>query len=145
LLVRGIRRGAEGVLIALAIGSAIAGYTLVDKEGLRHAAALPYLVLVMAPVGLVAVSVVALRQGAYALRAEVGWSALLTAAASFGSYALVLAALRLAPAPEVAAVRETSVVLAALLAAAFLRERVGWERLTGAVAVATGVALIALS
>jgi len=57
----------------------------------------------------------------------------------------VLAALRLAPAPQVAAVRETSVVLAALLAGAFLRERVGIERLAGAAAVAGGVALIALS
>ena len=145
LLVRGIQRGAEGVLIALAIGCAIAGYTLVDKEGLHHAAALPYLVLVMAPVGIAAVSAVGVRRGAHTLQAELGWSALLTAAASFGSYALVLAALRLAPAPEVAAVRETSVVLAALLAGAFLRERVGPERLAGAVAVATGVALIALS
>jgi uncharacterized membrane protein len=57
----------------------------------------------------------------------------------------VLAALRLAPAPEVAAVRETSVVLAALLAAAFLHEKVGLERLAGAAAVAGGVALIALA
>jgi drug/metabolite transporter (DMT)-like permease len=145
VLVRGVGRGAEGVLVALAIGCAIAGYTLVDKDGLRHAAALPYLELVMTPVGLVALPVVALRRGTRALRNELGWSALLTAAASFGAYALVLAALRLAPAPEVAAVRETSVVLAALLAAAFLRERVGLERLAGAVAVAGGVALIALS
>jgi uncharacterized membrane protein len=65
--------------------------------------------------------------------------------ASFGAYALALAALRLAPAPAVAALRETSVVLAALLAAVFLREPVGLERFTGAVAVAGGVALIALS
>jgi drug/metabolite transporter (DMT)-like permease len=36
-------------------------------------------------------------------------------------------------------------VLATLLAAVFLREPVGLERLTGAVAVAGGVALIALS
>jgi drug/metabolite transporter (DMT)-like permease len=144
LLVRGIRRGAEGVLVALAIGCAIAGYTLVDKDGLRHAAALPYLELVLAPVGLVALPLVALRRGAGVLRAALGWSALLAAVASFGAYALVLAALRLAPAPEVAAVRETSVVLAALLAAAFLRERVGPARLAGAVAVAGGFALIAL-
>src|SRR5262249_7689750 len=90
LLVRGIRRGAEGVPIALAIGCAIAGYTLVDKEGLHHAAALPYLVLVMAPVAVVAVSAVAMRRGTHVLQAELGWSALLTAAATFGSYALVL-------------------------------------------------------
>jgi drug/metabolite transporter (DMT)-like permease len=99
----------------------------------------------MTPAGLIAVPVVAARRGIRALRAELGWSALLTAAASFGAYALVLAALRLAPAPEVAAVRETSIVLAALLAAAFLRERVGVERLAGAAAVAGGVALIALA
>jgi uncharacterized membrane protein len=42
-------------------------------------------------------------------------------------------------------VRETSVVLAALLAGMFLRERVGIERLAGAAAVAGGVALLALS
>jgi drug/metabolite transporter (DMT)-like permease len=144
-LVRGVRRGAEGVLVALAIGCAIAGYTLVDKEGLRHAAALPYLELVLLPVGIVAVSVVAARRGARALRAELGWNALATAAASFGAYALVLAALRLAPAPQVAAVRETSVVIAALLAAAVLHERVGLERLAGVAAVTGGVALIALS
>jgi drug/metabolite transporter (DMT)-like permease len=145
VLVRGTRRGAEGVLVALAIGCAIAGYTLVDKDGLQHAATLPYLELVMTPAALVAVPVVAARRGVRALRAELGWSALLTAVASFGAYGLVLAALRLAPAPEVAAVRETSIVLAALLAAAFLREGVGFERLAGVAAVAGGVALIALA
>jgi drug/metabolite transporter (DMT)-like permease len=145
LLVRGIGRRTEGVLVALAIGCAIAGYTLVDKEGLRHAASLPYLELVMLPVGLVALPVVAARRGVQALRAELGPGTVVTAAASFGAYALVLAALRLAPAPEVAAVRETSIVIAAVLAGSFLRERVGPERLAGAVAVAAGVGLIALS
>ena len=145
VLVRGIRTGAEGVLVALAIGCAIAGYTLVDKDGLQHAAAIPYLELVLVPVALIALPVVAMRRGAHALRMQLTTSTLVTAVASFGAYALVLAALRLAPAPEVAAVRETSVVLAALLAGAFLRERVGIERLAGAAAVAGGVALIALS
>ena len=64
VLVRGIRRGAEGVLVALAIGCAIAAYTLVDKDGLQHAAALPYLELVLPPVALVAVPLVAVRRGA---------------------------------------------------------------------------------
>jgi drug/metabolite transporter (DMT)-like permease len=145
VLVRGFARGAEGILVALAIGCAIAGYTLVDKEGLRHAAALPYLELVLAPVALVAVPLVARRRGTRALRAQLTAATFVAAVASFGAYALVLAALRLAPAPEVAAVRETSVVIAALLAGSFLRERVGIGRLAGAAAVAGGVALIALS
>jgi drug/metabolite transporter (DMT)-like permease len=41
-------------------------------------------------------------------------------------------------------VRETSVVIAALLAGFVLRERVGPSRLAGAVLVAAGVALLAL-
>jgi drug/metabolite transporter (DMT)-like permease len=145
LLVRGSTSGTEGVLVALAIGCAIAGYTLVDKEGLHHAAALPYLELVLAPVGLVAVPVIAMRRGAQALRAQLTASTVAAAAATFGAYALVLAALRLAPAPEVAAVRETSIVLAPLLAGVFLREHVGLERFVGAAIVAGGVALIALA
>ena len=145
VLVRGVRRGAEGIPIALAVGCAIASYTLVDKDGIRHAAALPYLELVLVPVALVALPVVALRRGSAALRAELGLPSLLAAAGSFGAYALVLAALRLASAPSVAAVRETSVVIAAALAGVFLRERVGVERLAGAAVVAGGVALLALS
>lgn len=145
VLVRGIGRGAEGVAVGLAIGCAIAAYTLVDKDGIRHAGALPYLELVMAPVALVALPVVAARRGTAALRRELSLPTLVAAAGSFGAYALVLAALRLAPAPAVAAVRETSVVIAAALAALFLRERVGPGRLAGAAAVAGGVALLALS
>jgi drug/metabolite transporter (DMT)-like permease len=145
VLVRGIRRGTEGVLVALAIGCAIAGYTLVDKDGLQHAASLPYLELVLLPVALIAVPLAAARRGVPALRAQLTATTVVAAVASFGAYALVLAALRLAPAPEVAAVRETSVVIAAVFAGAFLRERVGAGRLAGAVAVACGVALIALS
>jgi uncharacterized membrane protein len=66
-------------------------------------------------------------------------------AASAGAYLLVLLALRLASAPAVSAVRETSVVIATALAAVVLRERVGPARLGGAVLVAAGVALLALS
>jgi uncharacterized membrane protein len=57
----------------------------------------------------------------------------------------VLLALRLASAPAVAAVRETSVVIATALAALVLKERVGPVRLAGAVLVAGGVALLALA
>ena len=64
---------------------------------------------------------------------------------AFGAYLLFLFALRLAAAPAVAAVRETSVLFAAVLAAVFLRERVTPPRLAGSAAVAGGVALLALS
>jgi drug/metabolite transporter (DMT)-like permease len=79
------------------------------------------------------------------VRPDVGVRSALTAAATFGAYLLVLAALRLAPAAPVSAVRESSVVIAALLSAVVLHEKVDAKRLAGAVAVAAGVAAIALS
>jgi len=72
------------------------------------------------------------------------WSAA-AGLAMFGAYGLVLAALRLAPAASVAAVRETSVVMATGLAAIYLHERVSRERAIGAVLVCGGVAVLALA
>jgi uncharacterized membrane protein len=79
------------------------------------------------------------------VRRAVSPPTILVGAISAGAYLLVLLALRLASAPAVAAVRETSVVIATALAAVVLRERVGPVRLAGAVLVAGGVALLALS
>ena len=62
----------------------------------------------------------------------------------FGAYLLVLAALRLAEPGPVAAVRETSVLIVALLAAPMLGERVRPARLAGAALVVAGIALLVL-
>ena len=145
LFVRGLRRGAEGIAVGLAIGIAIASYTLVDKEGLRHATPLPYLEVVLAPVAAFAVGSLLVRRGTAPLKANLSLRVALAAAGSFGAYALFLFALRLTSAPGVAAVRETSVVIAAGMAALFLSERVTATRLAGATVVAGGVALLALS
>ena len=145
VLVRGPRRpaAASGTVFALAVAACIAGYTLVDKEGLEHAVPLPYLELVLiGPAAVYAASLAAIR-GRSALRAEAGPAAALAGIAMFGAYALALAALERAPAAPVAAVRETSVVIAALLAALFLRETVTPTRLAGTALVATGIALLA--
>jgi len=143
VLVRGLRRGAEGIGVGLAIGLAIASYTLVDKEGLHHAAPIAYLELVLLPIAVVALPVYVWRWGFHPLSVQMTWPTLGAALGSFGAYVLFLFALRLTSAPGVAAVQETSVVIAALLAAAFLRERVTWWRLLGAAAVAGGVAILA--
>ena len=86
--------------------------------------------------------VLARLRGAAAIRAELRWQTVAAGVAIFAGYALVLAALRLAPAASVAAVRETSVLIATALAAVFLRERVTRWRLAGAALVAGGVVLI---
>ena len=70
---------------------------------------------------------------------------LLAGALFFAAYLLVLAALRLAEPGPVAAVRETSVVIAAGLGYLVLHEPVTRARAAGAAVVLAGVALIALS
>ena len=60
------------------------------------------------------------------------------------AYLLVLAALERAEAAPVAALRETSVVMAAAGAAIAGREKVPARRLAGAVLVLAGVAALAL-
>ena len=144
-LVRGIRRPVDtrGLLLALAIATTIAGYTLVDKQGIEHASPFVYLELVLLPVALAAFGWHLARGEAARLRAEAGVATLAIAVSSFGAYALVLAALSLAPAAAVAAVRETSILFAVALAAVVLRERVGALRAAGAVLVVSGVALVA--
>jgi drug/metabolite transporter (DMT)-like permease len=99
----------------------------------------------MTPSAVAACGWLVARRGIGAFRAQARWTTVAAAIGSFGAYALVLAALRLASAPSVAAVRETSIVIAALFAVVFLHERVTPQRFAGAVAVAGGVALLALS
>jgi drug/metabolite transporter (DMT)-like permease len=144
LLVRGPRQGADarGVAFGLGIAGCIAAYTLIDNGGVEHAAPLPYLILVMAPAALVYATGVLWLRGAASLRAEIKVSTFAAGVASLASYALALAALELAAAAPVAAVRETSVVIAAVLAWAVLKEPVGIARLGGAVLVAAGIALL---
>jgi drug/metabolite transporter (DMT)-like permease len=126
------------VLFGLAIGATIAGYTLVDSEGLDHADPLPYLFLIAA-VTAATYNVALLASGK---RPELGPKTLLTAAATFGAYAMVLGALQMAPPAPVAAVRESSIVIAALMAWLFLGEE---RRLGPAALVAAGVAMVAYS
>ncbi len=83
--------------------------------------------------------------GARALRAELGWGTLVTGALFCGAYLLVLAALRLAEPGPVAAVRESSVVIAAALGLVVLHEPVTGARAAGALLVAAGVAVVALA
>jgi drug/metabolite transporter (DMT)-like permease len=126
------------LLFGLAIGAVIAAYTLVDSEAVEHADPIAYLCLVVAPCAVVYPAVTRTRP-------DLGARTALTAAATFGAFLMVLAAFRLAPAAPVAAVRETSVVIAALFAAVFLHERVGPRRMAGALLVAAGVAAIVLA
>jgi drug/metabolite transporter (DMT)-like permease len=141
VLVRGLARGKGADLaLALAVGACIAGYTLVDDHGLEHADPIPYLACVL----LVATIPYAAVVGPSALRLALSRRAVLAGVGMFGAYVLALAALQRAEAAPVAALRETSVVMAAIGAAVWGRARVPIARVLGAALVVGGVAAIAL-
>ena len=147
VLVRGVRGAGRGrdLALALSVGACIAGYTLVDKTGITHGNPIAYLEIVFAVMaGAYLLGVWKLRGGA-ALRAAVKPRSVVAGIGYFGGYALTLAALTLAPAASVAAVRESSVVIATAWLAITGREHVGRRRMVGAVAVAAGIALVSLS
>jgi drug/metabolite transporter (DMT)-like permease len=148
VLVRGLRRGGSerprDLALALSVGACIAGYTLVDKHGIAHAAPVAYLEVVFGLTAVVYVAGVGRARGVAALRRAVGWRTVVAGIGFFGAYALTLAALRLAPAASVAAVRESSVVIAAAALALGGREEMDAARFAGAVAVVAGIALISL-
>jgi drug/metabolite transporter (DMT)-like permease len=143
VLVRGER--GRGIGLAVGVAACIAGYTLVDHAALDHAAPLPYLELKLGPTALIALAIGAARVGRRRLAAAVDVNALLVGLGVFAAYGLVLAALARAPAAPVAAVRESSILIAAAFAAATSSERVPLRRWAGAAAVAAGVAAIALA
>jgi drug/metabolite transporter (DMT)-like permease len=144
LLVRGLRAGhSRGTAYGVAIVASIAGYTLADARGVEHADPMAYLLVVLAVPVAVYVAIVARRSGFEALRRELGPGTLVASPATLGAFALVLFALREASAASVAAVRETSVVIAVALAAPVLGEAVTARRLVGAVVVVVGVAVLA--
>ena len=63
-------------------------------------------------------------------------------ACQVGAYGIALWAMTLAPVATVAALRETSVVFAAIIGALLLKEPFGAGRIAAAAVVATGVALM---
>jgi drug/metabolite transporter (DMT)-like permease len=144
VLVRGLRGAARtsDVLLALAVATSIAGYTLVDQQGVRYADPITYVTLILVAPAIIAAFAVERRGPRGRLRAAVSPITVAGGAASITAYGLVLVALTQAPAASVAAVREVSVVIGVGLAALVLRERVGAARLLGSTVVAVGVALV---
>lgn len=151
LLVRGFGRGSPGsddragTLLALAVAVTIASYTLVDRQGLHFASPTAYVVLALGVPGLVYLALVARRKGLALVRTQVRAVTAITGLAMFAGYGAALAALTIAPPASVSAGRESSVVIATLMAAFILKERVGPRRLAGSVLVVVGVALLALA
>lgn len=147
LLVRGFRsdRSPRSFGLGLVIAAVIATYTLLDKEGVRHATPLAYLELVLLAPAILFPGLIAARRGLRPLADQLRPATFLGGVAMVAAYGVALAALQLGSAPAVSALRETSIVIATLGAGPLLGERVDAHRLLGSVVVASGAALIALA
>ena len=136
----------KAVGFALANAVIIATYTVVDGQGVRVAGdALPYVLTMFVLDGLPYPLLVWLRAGTEGRRRIVAYArtrwplATLGGAASIGSYAIALWAMTRAPVASVAALRETSVLFAALLGTVLLREPFGVQRAIGTCVIVAGV------
>jgi drug/metabolite transporter (DMT)-like permease len=143
-IVRGLRGGAkwQHVALALSVALAIASYIVVDKEGVQYADPITYGVLILGIPGIAATAFVLTRGGVSRLSAAFNWRSALGAFFSMAAYTLVLIALTTAAAASVSAVRESSVVIAAILGAVVLKEKSGPERVVGSIIVLVGVLLV---
>ena len=135
-----------GLYWAVLTGMTIALYTVNDAAAVRESGrALSFTVTMMAANALLLVPYTIRRRGGAALLATARDRPLALAGASalnVGAYALVLFAATRAPVGLVAAVRESSVVIGALAGVVLLKEPFGRRRLTGAAAVAIGIAAL---
>lgn len=131
---------------ALLTGLAIAGYSLVDGLGVRRSGgAFSYMALLFVLEGPVFIAVAAVRRRpSQWARDRIAARGLLAGFLVVGAYGAVVWAQSQAPLAEVAALRETGVISAAVIGAVFLREGFGYRRIAAAVVVALGIVLIGL-
>ena len=144
---RGVRLPGKGTAVAAGNAVVIACYTLVDGAGTRASgSALGYgmwlFLLIAVPLSAYA-AVLRGRELAGYLRAR--WSSAVAGGTLLmASYLIVLWAMTRAPVAAVSALRETSVILAAIIGTALLKERFGGWRIPGAALVAVGIAALNL-
>ena len=158
VLTIGLTRSARGagsrthaLAYALANAAIIASYTIVDGIGVRASGdALQYVGLLFLVDGLPYFAIVMWQRRSdlapsLAFMRERWPVALLGSGASMGAYGIALWAMTRAPVASVAALRETSVLFAALIGVLLLKERFRFQRALGTGAIIAGVMALRLA
>jgi drug/metabolite transporter (DMT)-like permease len=140
----GLARNSRAVLLALLTGTCIAAYTLVDGLGARQAGS-PIGFAVCLTIGDGALTfLIALIWKAREIRTVVATQlhrSTLAGGMQVGSYWMIILAMALAPLGEVSALRETSVLFAALISTFVLKEGFGVWRFVSVGLIACGIGL----
>jgi drug/metabolite transporter (DMT)-like permease len=138
---------AEQCMTALAVGVTIGVYTVNDSRAVR-AYGITYPFAAFVAIGVVMIAYVAVsgrgRRLIDAMRG--GWrQSTVTGAMAVLAYVLVMVAVRRAPVGYVAALRESSVLLAAFLGSRYLAEGAVRQRTVAAAVILAGLALLVAS
>jgi len=144
----GARSRRRATVYALLNALVIAAYTLVDGLGARASAAPAAYVMwlhVLSAIGLLAWCLVRCPRELGDYARQFWKAAMLGGAGTLGAYGLALWAMTVAPLAAVAALRETSILFAALIARFFLSERIGSKRALAIAAIAAGAVLMRLA
>lgn len=145
---RAVLASPRGLLFALATSVCITGYTFTDGLGARAAGSVPSYVLWLFALDFLPTLIIAVvlrGRSAVARAFRTAWPiAAVGGALSLIAYGIVIWAMTVAPIPIVAALRETSIIFAALLAVLFLGERLTRIRGLSIILVVVGIVLIRL-
>lgn len=139
--------GWRTIVYPLLTGLMIAVYTVVDGIGVRlsgNPAGYIGWLFILAPLPLLTIAL-AVRRGQFIGAVRARWRpAALGGSLSMGAYGLAIWALSLGAMAHVSALRETSVIIAALIGTLFLGEPFGRRRVIAAAVVAAGVVVMNL-
>ena len=133
---------------ALTVACLISIYSAIDGAAVRIASPTPYIVLTIGLSAVLIAPVVLLRYGSRAVIVEWGahWRPIvLVGVLTLITYLLVLQAYTLAPVAYAGAIRELSVVFAAIIGWRWLGERFGGTRTIGASLIFVGILVIAVA
>lgn len=147
-LQRGRAVSLGGLGTALMVATCISMYSAIDGAAVKVTSPFPYGALIIGLTALGATPVVYARFGRRAMIAELhsNWPRIaLVGFLSQTTYSLVLLAFTLARVSYTGAVREVSIVFAALIGWLWLGERFGLMRTVGAAMIVTGILTIAIA
>ena len=131
--------------LALVTAVVIAAYTVVDGVGSRASGApVTYTawIFLFTALPMLVIALARHRVALLELARRRWWTALVGGSANVGAYGLVLVAVTRAPVASVAALRETSILFATVVARFVLKERVDRFRVGGTVLIAVGAVVL---
>ncbi len=137
----------RGVAASLGVALCTSIYSLIDGVAVRRTAAGPYTVAILLLGALFLAPAIVARYGVRATLREwrgQAWRIVLAGALMLLAYTLVLDAYAVSRLAYAGAIREVSVVIAAVAGWLLLRESFGARRLAGAVSVFAGIVVLAV-